>query len=44
MNIMGIPSGNSLALFDYLKSEHLFEKNLYWTGINNSEKLNQIAF
>lgn len=40
----GIPSGNSLALFNHLKSEHLFEKNLFWTGINNGKKLNQTFF
>ena len=40
----GIPSGNSLALFDYLKSDRLFEKNLYWTGINSGENSNQINF
>tara|TARA_B100000900_G_C20581864_1_gene717869 strand:+ start:791 stop:2017 length:1227 start_codon:yes stop_codon:yes gene_type:complete len=40
----GIPSGNSLALFNYLKSEDFFAKNLYWTGINNSGKLMQANF
>lgn len=40
----GIPSGNCLALFNYLKSEHFFEKNLYWTGIKNSEKLLEAHF
>jgi CDP-glycerol glycerophosphotransferase (TagB/SpsB family) len=39
----GIPSGNNLALYDFIKSEKSLKCNLYWTGyIKNFTSINSI--
>lgn len=37
----GIPSGNNLALYDFIKSNRLLNCNLYWTGyVKNFNSIN----